>query len=384
MTLKIAIIGAGPAGLTLAKLLQTKGIKSTVYEREESHTARNQGGTLDLHAETGQLALKLAGLVDKFEALARYDGEDMKILDKHGKIYVEEIVPEGVKGGRPEIDRKDLRRILLESLETDSILWNRKLTSVEEQSPGKYIINVSHGDNATTDGPFDLVVGADGAWSRIRALLTDVKPEYSGLVMIESSFDEHVDQKHPKISALCRRGTVLAHCHGQGLIAQRQGTGAIRVYTALKGVPENWIKECGIPFDNKEATRQKLIEVFQGWNDELLDLIRLSDTDFIPRAMYQLPIGRAWHTKSGITLIGDAAHLMTPSGEGVNLAMRDAVDLVNAITDNNDLDQALKIFEAIMNERSTKAAEFAASFLEMCYGENAPVELVKMFEPPQE
>lgn len=82
----VTIIGGGPGGLTLARILQKRGYEVTVYERENSASSRGQGGTLDLHAESGQEALKEAGLIDKFWEHARPEGQDTRILDKTGKV----------------------------------------------------------------------------------------------------------------------------------------------------------------------------------------------------------------------------------------------------------------------------------------------------------
>src|SRR5205809_821255 len=65
---RIAIAGAGPCGLTLARLLQQKGADVRVFELESSTAARNQGGSLDLHEDSGQLALRKAGLHELFLA----------------------------------------------------------------------------------------------------------------------------------------------------------------------------------------------------------------------------------------------------------------------------------------------------------------------------
>jgi 2-polyprenyl-6-methoxyphenol hydroxylase-like FAD-dependent oxidoreductase len=117
---RIAIIGAGPGGLTLARILQLKGVEVKIYEREASIDVRSQGGTLDLHMESGQYALKTANLFDKFQALCRPEGQDTRIVDKSGKVHYEEVSNEN-NYGRPEIDRGDLRQLLLESLKANTI-----------------------------------------------------------------------------------------------------------------------------------------------------------------------------------------------------------------------------------------------------------------------
>jgi 2-polyprenyl-6-methoxyphenol hydroxylase-like FAD-dependent oxidoreductase len=76
---KVAVIGAGPAGCTLARLIQRfdAPVEITIFESDESLTHRSQGGTLDLHTDSGIAALKKADLYDEFRKRARYDGEGM-------------------------------------------------------------------------------------------------------------------------------------------------------------------------------------------------------------------------------------------------------------------------------------------------------------------
>lgn len=115
----VTIIGAGPAGLLLANLLQKHQIPVQVYEADPSPSSRNQGGTLDLHEETGLAALKEAGLFDVVMAKARMgDAENMKIMKGDGEVVYDEndkdgppsgLTPNDQGGedtrGRPEIDR---------------------------------------------------------------------------------------------------------------------------------------------------------------------------------------------------------------------------------------------------------------------------------------
>ena len=109
-TSRIAIIGGGPGGLTLARILQKHGIHATVYEQEHSANARSQGGSLDLHHESGLKALREADLFNDFLKCARYESQHMRVLDKKGVVYLDEgemgPLPEiGDEQSRPEIDR---------------------------------------------------------------------------------------------------------------------------------------------------------------------------------------------------------------------------------------------------------------------------------------
>ena len=170
----IAIIGAGPAGMTLAHLLLKAGISAVIFEGEASPSVRGQGGTLDLHDDTGLRALKDIGLWDDFQKYARYDGEAMILADKNLKkyLYVDGATKESSRG-RPEIDREKLRKILWESLPEGTIRWESRLRSVDEDLS-------LHFDHGIEKG-FDLIVGADGAWSKVRPLVSKVQPFYAGI-----------------------------------------------------------------------------------------------------------------------------------------------------------------------------------------------------------
>jgi len=78
---RIAIIGAGPAGLTLARIVYVNNIPCTVFEKEESREIRSQGGTLDLHPKAGQAALKKAKLWKEYQQHVRYEGQDFVLAD---------------------------------------------------------------------------------------------------------------------------------------------------------------------------------------------------------------------------------------------------------------------------------------------------------------
>lgn len=375
----IAIIGAGPGGLTLARLLYIKNIPFTLYEREPHRHSRYQGGTLDLHAENGQLALKEAGLFEEFKAIARSEGEDMVIADKTGHRYINEVSSEG--GERPEVDRLKLREILLNSLPVDAVKWGSSIRSVTKESTGKIAIQIENPSSAFTER-FDLAVGADGAWSKVRPLLTDTKPHYSSI----SGFDltiRDVDSEHPDVSKLVGRGTYAALSDGKALIAQRNGDNSIRVYANFK-CAETWLAETDVDFSDPKETKDFLSRQFHDFAPPLKDLFLRADPDIVARSMYMFPVDHTWKHVGGATLLGDAAHLMTPfAGEGVNLAMLDALEISNAIVaaaHGGDLDKNVKEYEQRMFERSHKSMEGTWDNLKLFFAEDAPKLFVKKFQ----
>ncbi len=200
--------------------------------------------------------------------------------------------------------------------------------------------------------------------SRVRPLLSSAKPQYCGVTSVEVQFTE-VDDRHPAIAKMVGHGTVFALSDNKGLIAQRNGQNRIRVYITLR-VPENWVAESGIAFDQPEQARTHLLQLFADWNNNLLDFIHSCDADFIPRPLYMLPVDHRWKTQPGVTILGDAAHLMSPfAGEGVNLAMLDATELALAIISSDDLTKSIHDYEQKMFSRAAQAANESSSNLDL-------------------
>ena len=98
----VAIIGGGPVGLTMAKLLQQNGIDVSVYERDNDREARIFGGTLDLHKGSGQEAMKKAGLLQTYYDLALPMG--VNIADKKGNILSTKNVKPENRFDNPETE----------------------------------------------------------------------------------------------------------------------------------------------------------------------------------------------------------------------------------------------------------------------------------------
>ncbi|OWK45704.1 FAD-dependent oxidoreductase [Fimbriiglobus ruber] len=349
---RIAIIGGGPGGLTLARILHVNGIAATVFEQEDHPLARPQGGTLDIHADSGQVALARAGLTAEFRRIARYEDQGDRLLDKTGKVLFEQ--QSAVDGDRPEVDRTALREILLASLPAHGIQWSRNLHAVLPRDDGAY--DLSFGD--LTVGPFDLVVGADGTWSRVRPLVSPYKPQYTGVMFIEFGIDD-VDARHPELSRLVGRGKMEALGDGKALIAQRNGNAHIRGYAIFR-VPEGWPARA-IDFSSPATARAGLIAQFDGWAPDILDLIRACNDRILARPIYGLPVGHRWPNRVGVTLLGDAAHVMSPfGGDGVNNALFDAAELARWIAESEDWAEAVRAYEADMFERVVESAAHAA------------------------
>jgi 2-polyprenyl-6-methoxyphenol hydroxylase-like FAD-dependent oxidoreductase len=366
----VTIIGAGLGGLTLARVLHVHGIPATVYEAEPSPTSRAQGGLLDIHEHDGQLALKEAGLFDEFRELVLEGGEATRVLDRNGTVLFEEA--DDGTGGRPEVPRGELRQLLLDSLPPGTVRWGHKVTGTRTLGDGRHEVTFADG-TALTPG---LLVGADGAWSRVRPLLSDATPTYTGMSYVETYlFDS--DTRHPAHARTVGGGALFALAPGKGLGAHRERGGTLHTYVMLTE-PQDWF--AGIDFTDSAAATARIAQEFDGWAPELTALITDSETAPVVRTLNTLPGGHRWNRVPGVTLIGDAAHLTIPNGEGANLAMYDGAELAGAIAAHpDDIETALSEYEEAMFPRSAAAAAQGVRVHEVLYGDNAPLSLVDMF-----
>jgi 2-polyprenyl-6-methoxyphenol hydroxylase-like FAD-dependent oxidoreductase len=370
MTPPVTIIGAGLGGLTLARVLHVHGIPATIYEAEPSAEARPQGGQLDIHEHNGQLALAAAGLSEEFRAIIREGGEASRVLDQHGTVLLDE--PDDGTAGRPEVLRGDLRRILLASLPAEMIQWGRKVTDVRPLGDGRHELAFADGPAVTTS----ILVGADGAWSKVRPLLSGATPEYIGTTFIETYLYD-ADERHSAAAEVVGGGAIYALTPGKGIVAHREAGNVLHTYVELNR-PAKWI--AGIDFTDAAAATARVAAEFDGWAPELTALITEGETAPIPRTIYALPNGHQWDRVPGVTLLGDAAHLMPPSGEGANLAMFDGAELGQAIAVHpDDIEAALTAYEEALFPRSASEAADADLILDLCLGDRAPFGLVDFF-----
>lgn len=360
----IAIIGAGLGGLVLARVLHRHGIPATIYEADASALARAQGGMLDIHEHNGQLALKAAGLYEEFRGIIHAGGEASRMVDPQGNILLDQ--PDDGSGARPEVPRGELRRILLESLPETTVKWGRKLADARALGDGQHLLTFADGSSATTS----LLVGADGAWSKVRPLLSRATPEYTGTSLVETYLLD-ADASHPPSAKIVGGGALYALAPGKGIVAHREPRGVLHTYVALTR-PTSFFDS--LDFASPGTMKARVAAEFEGWAPALTSLITDGDTVPVLRKPHALPGGHRWKRRPGVTLLGDAAHLAPPDGEGANFAMLDGAELGNALAARPGASEvALLEFEEAMFTRSALAAVEALKTFKLCFDdENAP------------
>jgi 2-polyprenyl-6-methoxyphenol hydroxylase-like FAD-dependent oxidoreductase len=370
MTATVTIVGAGLGGLTLARVLHVSGIPARVFEAEPSADNRAQGGQLDIHEHNGQLALKAAGLFDEFCAIIHEGAQALRILDQQGNVLFEEA--DDGKGERPEVLRGDLRQILLNSLPKETVKWGKKLVDVAALGSGRHRLTFADDSSVVSE----LLVGADGAWSKVRALLSDAQPKYTGATFVETRLAD-VQERHRAAAEAVGPGAMFALAPGKGIVTHREAGNVLHTYVELKRPAECFEN---IDFSDAASATGRIAAEFEGWAPALRALITEADAPPILRMIHALPDRHRWSRVPGVTLLGDAAHLMPPSGEGANLAMLDGSELGMAIAAHpDDMEAALAAYEGPMFARSATEAAEAHSLLDLCLGDRAPFSLVDFF-----
>lgn len=351
---------------------------------------------LDLHEGLGQLALSKAGLLTEFQALSRPEGQAMRILDTDGTV-LRDWQPRPDDLANPEIDRGQLRDLLLGSLD---VQWGRGVTEVVPGTRDGVLVHFADGRQET----FDLVVGADGAWSRVRPAVSSATPYYTGITSVETSLDD-VDTRHPDLARLVGDGSMAVYGVNRSLVAQRNSGGRVKVYAQFRA-PLDWHtnldrhmglnrragldagldagRDAGLDLGDVEAVRSGLLALFDGWAAPVLDLLR-HGTAFVHRPLYVLPVSHTWAHVPGVTLLGDAAHLMPPLGAGANLAMLEGAELAESIAaapGPGDLDEAVRAFEEQMWARAGRWAKITTAGLERLVSPD-PTEALALFDEVQ-
>jgi 2-polyprenyl-6-methoxyphenol hydroxylase-like FAD-dependent oxidoreductase len=375
MTTPITVVGAGLGGLVLARVLHAHGIPVTVYEAEASADARAQGGLLDIHPWNGQPALEAAGLIEKFHGLVLPGRESYRVLDRAGTVLLDRTDPttehpDRGTGERPEVSRGELRQMLLDSLPDGIVQWGREVSGVRALGEGRHELRFTDGAAVLTS----VLIGADGAWSRVRPLLSAATPAYVGVTSVEYFLFDG-DTRHRATAEAVGAGSMFALAPGLGFLAHRERGGTLHAYVQLT-VPQDWLADTDVA--DGTAVSARVVAEFDGWAPELTALITESDTAPVLRALYALPAGHRWARLPGVTLLGDAAHLAPPNGEGANTAMQDGAELGQAVAAHaDDIEVALAEYEQAMFPRAAAEAG-GEDIYDIMLGDDAPYSWVAM------
>jgi 2-polyprenyl-6-methoxyphenol hydroxylase-like FAD-dependent oxidoreductase len=342
----IAIVGAGPAGATLARLLLDQGFLVNIYESDASIDSRPQGGSLDLRADSGRRAIDRAGLGSTFERESRSEARAFRMMNSDGK-ELPGAGDETHENAGPEIDRGDLRRMLINSLPAGTINWDHKVDAVDRLEGGKWCL--SFAGQASIEA--DFVVGADGVGSKVRQRLTDIAPIYTGITMVAANIREDL-WRGSALDEVLGEGSIMYAGGNKTIFVQRCAHDLILVYFSM-AVPRDWPKSAGFTLSDKMTLMKSISEAYGDWDPETLS------PDF------------TWPAVQGLTMIGDAAHVMPPfTGKGVNLALLDALELAEAFASasGSNVTDAVARFERQMQQRSVNEIRACMQVGQQMYG----------------
>lgn len=371
MTFPIAIIGAGLGGLVLARVLHVHGVACVVFEADASPAARMQGGMLDIHADDGQAALQAAGLTEAFEALILEGRQAFRLLAPDRRVLFEQ--PDDGTGSRPEVQRGELRQMLLDSLPAGTVRWGRKVTEVRSLGEARHAVDFADGSKIETH----LLVGADGAWSKVRPVLSNSVPEFTGTGCIET-YLFNADTRHPACAEAVGAGAMGTPVSGKAIMAHRERGDTLHAYVMLDK-PRSWFAT--FDFTNTATAAHLVATEFDGWAPALTALITDSDTRPAVRLFHALPVEHRWERIPGVTLLGDAAHVTAPNGDGANLAMFDGSELALALVAHpENIEVALGEYEEAMFARSARSASEGVGFYETLASEDPAERMIAMFE----
>lgn len=353
----VAIVGAGIAGLTTALCLARKGIASHILEQAERLEEVGAGLQISPNA-SGILAM--LGLLPSIEA--RWLEPDSVILASGRSLKQLTAVPLGANARRRwnypygVLHRSTLQRVLLDAVQSEPLAHLHLGCQVSRHSRTEIA--------ALTGTRPEMIVGADGVWSRLRTAVPAAPPaRFSGSIAwrFMVPFNEAPSFLDPR-SVVAWTGPSahlvaypLAEAAAFNIVAIHQGSALKHDWSAKPS-------EAGMAFS---------IEAFSGWNPEIVALLRSAKSP-LAWPLYGCPDGR-WYNSRELILVGDAAHATTPfAAQGAAMAIEDAAELAAVISGSVNLAESLRTFEKRRRER-LKRVRGRADFNRFAYHASGPI-----------
>uniref|UniRef100_A0A915D260 FAD-binding domain-containing protein n=1 Tax=Ditylenchus dipsaci TaxID=166011 RepID=A0A915D260_9BILA len=355
---RVAIVGGGPSGLLLARLLQlNSGAIVTVYERSINQDSSywSQGASLNLRPDSGFMAIKKAGLFEPFKQYYRTDSARFRLMDPAGNLIAtrdmkkSDLEEESKEFVSPAIDRGRLTLLLLNSVKPGTVEWNKHFLSLSQENDSSYKISFE-------DGTFtmaDVVVGSDGGRSKVRPFVTAIKPYYMGNTVLECKIKK-VYEVSPRMHSLVDGGKTMIVGKKRFMILTTKEDGTMLFYPSFPA-DENRYKKNQIDWSSREQVVTWFNNEFPDYCNFWLELLEKVELPMLARPQYIMPTDQPWDHPPNITLIGDAAHVVPPyGGLGVNGALQDAYVLAKYLV-NQDLyktpQDAIEAYEKEMRKR---------------------------------
>jgi salicylate hydroxylase len=345
--MKIAIIGAGIGGLTLALALRQRGIDALVFEQSPALT--EIGAAVALSANSTR-ELRRLGLLDAVTAsstepteLIYRDWSSGRTITSHpmrlGGTYQQRF-------GAPYfgIHRADFQRTLGEAVGLDTLRLGHKLTAIEQLN-GSMKLSFSNGHVECAD----VAVGADGVRSVIRDWVTGgAKPQYSGTSAFRGIVPVELLPALPDPQAIQFWLGPDAH-----LLHYAIGPNGGHVnFFAVVESPKTWPTSDRWTIDTKPG---EAVAAFAGWHPAVIQMIAAST--FASRwGLFVVPPLARWHRGNAV-LIGDSAHAMLPHhGQGANTSIEDSIVLAALLAESKGgrLDVTFARFEELRRLRTRR------------------------------
>ncbi|MFL6336060.1 MAG: FAD-dependent monooxygenase [Pyrinomonadaceae bacterium] len=337
--MRIVIIGGGIGGLAAALALRREGFEPAVYERAPA--LLEVGAAIAVWPNAFRVLERLGLGATLLARAGRMRG--VRWLGRDGRLYNHFNFPE-TSAPAVALHRADLQGALLRALPPESIHLGQTFAGFFAEGEE---VRARFEDG--TEVGCDVLVGADGLHSRVRAqLLGDGEPVYRGYTVWRGVARlEH---------AALQTGTA-SEIYGAG---QRFGIGPVGLGRTGWWATAN---ETEAVTESASEHAPKLLRLFESWCAPVRELIEATPSEHILRnAAYDRPAAARWG-EGTVTMLGDAAHPMTPNlGQGGCVAVEDAAVLARCLAKHRDARVALRIYESRRRARADRVAIYSRRY----------------------